>query len=98
MSFIHYKLITNKNFEKITFDGVSLSVYDLKKIILEKKFRKQIAPAPTKNGVNTNMPNKKSSDVDLEITNADTKTNTHTSTSRSTISRRIAHISRTNDK
>ena len=72
MSFIHYKLITNKNFEKITFDGVSLSVYDLKKIILEKKFRKQIAPAPTKNGVNTNMPNKKSSDVDLEITNADT--------------------------
>ena len=73
MSFIHYKLITNKNFEKITFDGVSLSVYDLKKIILEKKFRKQIA-APTQNGSMStgSMPNKKSSDVDLEITNADT--------------------------
>lgn len=73
MSFIHYKLITNKNFEKITFDGVSLSVYDLKKIILEKKFRKQIAP-PTQNGSMStgSMPNKKSSDVDLEITNADT--------------------------
>lgn len=72
MSFIHYKLITNKNFEKITFDGVSLSVFDLKKIILEKKFRKQVAAPTGKNGVNTTMPNKKNSDVDLEITNADT--------------------------
>jgi hypothetical protein len=73
MSFIHYKLITNKTFEKITFDGVSLSVFDLKKIILEKKFRKQIA-APTPNGIMStgSMPNKKNSDVDLEITNADT--------------------------
>lgn len=72
MSFIHYKLITNKNFERLTFDGVSLSVFDLKKIILEKKFRKQIAAPTGKNGVNTTMPNKKNSDVDLEITNADT--------------------------
>ena len=76
MSFIHYKLITNKNFEKITFDGVSLSVFDLKKIILEKKFRKQVAAPPSLNGMHImstgSMPNKKSSDVDLEITNADT--------------------------
>lgn len=69
MSFIHYKLITNKNFEKITFDGVSLSVYDLKKIILEKKFRKQIATSSSNQ--NGTMPNKKSVDVDLEVTNAD---------------------------
>ncbi len=76
MSFIHYKLITNKNFEKVTFDGVSLSVYDLKKIVLEKKFRKQIAPPQLVNGIHIastgSVPNKKSSDVDLEITNADT--------------------------
>jgi hypothetical protein len=67
MSFIHYKLITNQNYEKVTFDGVSLSVSDLKKIVLEKKFRKTAGPATA-----THPNNKKGFDVDLEVTNVDT--------------------------
>ena len=77
MSFIHYKLITNKDFEKVTFDGVSLTVFELKKIILEKKFRKNITPPanssiPSRGNAPVNVTTKKLSDIDLEITNVDT--------------------------
>lgn len=60
MSCIHYKLITNLNYEKLTFDGVNISVYELKKQILEKKFKR-------------NSSNTKNFEIDLEVTNADTK-------------------------
>ncbi|CAF0738685.1 unnamed protein product [Brachionus calyciflorus] len=63
MSFIHYKLITNQNYEKIAFDGVSLSVGEIKKLVMEKKFRKHITATSS---------NSRKSDVDLEVTNADT--------------------------
>ena len=43
MSYIHFKFVYNKNYDKITFDGVSLPVVQLKKLIFEKsKFVKQI--------------------------------------------------------
>jgi hypothetical protein len=71
MSFIHYKLITNKNFEKVTFDGVSLSVFELKKIVFEKKFRKPYPVALAHNGGGA-LGSKKPQDVDLEVTNVDT--------------------------
>ena len=72
MSFIHYKLITNQNYEKVTFDGVSLSVGELKKIIIEKKFRKNgtSSSSPSLAG-NTFVSNRKSNDIDLEVTNVD---------------------------
>jgi E3 ubiquitin-protein ligase RBBP6 len=60
MSCIHYKLITNLNYEKLTFDGVNLSVYELKKQILEKKFKR-------------NSSSNKHFEIDLEVTNADTQ-------------------------
>ena len=42
MSYIHYKSAFNVNFDKITFDGVSLPLIKLKKLISEKsKFAKQ---------------------------------------------------------
>jgi E3 ubiquitin-protein ligase RBBP6 len=56
MSYIHFKTVYNNNYDKITFDGVSLTLSQLKKSIFEKnifKLSKQI-------------------DFDLEITNADT--------------------------
>ena len=56
MSYIHFKTVYNNNFDKVTFDGVSLTLAQLKKLIFEKnifKLSKQI-------------------DFDLEITNADT--------------------------
>jgi hypothetical protein len=58
MSYIHFKTIYNNNYDKITFDGVSLALSQLKKSIFEKnifKLSRQI-------------------DFDLEITNADTNT------------------------
>ena len=64
MSFIHYKRITNQNYEKIAFDGVSLSVGEIKKLVMEKKFRKYVSSSSS----NTS----RRSDVDLEVTNADT--------------------------
>jgi hypothetical protein len=79
MSFIHYKLITNQqSYEKITFDGVSLSVGELKKIIIDKKFKggkggggnSNAASASHQNGAMT-QPHRKSNDVDLEVTNVD---------------------------
>ena len=73
MSFIHYKLITNKNYEKVTFDGVSLSVGELKKLILEKKFRKHTGPPGSATGT---AQAKKSSDVDLEVRCVDTDQST----------------------
>ena len=73
MSFIHYKLITNKNYEKVTFDGVSLSVGELKKLVLEKKFRKHSGPPGSAANNNNTQPNKKSSEVDLEIRCVDTQ-------------------------
>ena len=81
MSFIHYKLITNKNYEKVTFDGVSLSVAELKKLVLEKKFRKHAGPtsaASSSNGAGAvgTQPNKKANDVDLEIRCVDTDQST----------------------
>ena len=80
MSYIHYKLITNQNYEKITFDGVSLNVNELKKLILEKKFRKSMnssaAAAHNSNSLAGAVVSaaqlRKMFDVDLEITNVDT--------------------------
>lgn len=69
MSFIHYKLITNQNYEKIDFDGVSLSVGEIKKMVMEKKFRKH---APSAASSNTGNSSSRKSDVDLEVTNVDT--------------------------
>ncbi|RNA26876.1 Retinoblastoma binding 6, partial [Brachionus plicatilis] len=69
MSFIHYKLITNQNYEKIAFDGVSLSVGEIKKMVMEKKFRKH---APSAASSNTGNSSSRKSDVDLEVTNVDT--------------------------
>ena len=37
MSYIHFKTIYNRNYDKITFDGVSLSLIQLKKLILDKQ-------------------------------------------------------------
>jgi hypothetical protein len=63
-------LITNKNYEKVTFDGVSLSVYELKKLVLEKKFRKHVErPGSTTQPAQST---KKSSEVDLEVRCVDT--------------------------
>ena len=36
MSFIHFKFVSNKNFDKIVFDGVTLTLSQLKKLIFEK--------------------------------------------------------------
>ena len=56
MSYIHFKSAFSVNFDKITFDGVSLPLSQLKKLISEKsKFQ-------TSKQVN----------YDLEISNADT--------------------------
>lgn len=70
MSFIHYKLITNQNYEKIAFDGVSLSVGELKKLILEKKFRKYTSSSSSSSSSAPTISRK--SDIDLEVTNVDT--------------------------
>lgn len=72
MSFIHYKLITNQNYEKVTFDGVSLSVSDLKKLVLDKKFRKQGGSGSQGSSSTGGPSNRKLFDVDLEVTNVDT--------------------------
>jgi hypothetical protein len=56
MSYIHFKTVYNNNYDKLTFDGVNLTLSQVKKMIFEKstfKVNKQI-------------------DFDLEITNADT--------------------------
>lgn len=37
MSYIHFKTIYSRNYDKITFDGVSLSLFQLKKLILDKQ-------------------------------------------------------------
>jgi hypothetical protein len=36
MSHIHFKVIASKDFEKISFDGVNLSLKVLKSLIIEK--------------------------------------------------------------
>ena len=76
MSVIHYKLITNKSYEKITFDGVALSVLELKKQIMEKKFRMSTFKATmSSNGQPASASvhsNRRQPDVDLEVTNMDT--------------------------
>ncbi len=66
MAFIHYKLITNQNFEKVTFDGVSMSVGELKKILFERKF------AATTSRKQHHKRRAADHDFDLEITNLDT--------------------------
>ena len=57
MSFIFYKLITSSDYKKLEFDGVKLSILDLKKLIFEKaKLKKrdecdlEIKNADTKEG------------------------------------------------
>lgn len=43
MSYIHFKSAFNVNYDKVTFDGVSLTLGELKKLISEKsKLAKQI--------------------------------------------------------
>lgn len=43
MSYIHFKSVYNKNYDKVTFDAVSLNIGQLKKLIIEKsKFSKQL--------------------------------------------------------
>lgn len=56
MSYIHFKSVYNKNYDKVTFDSPSLTLSQLKKLIIEKSKFKQT----------------KQLDFDLEITNADT--------------------------
>jgi hypothetical protein len=36
MSYVHFKSAFNVNFDKVTFDGVSLTLGQLKKLISEK--------------------------------------------------------------
>lgn len=36
MSYIHFKTKTNRQYERITFDGVSLTLPQLKKLLVEK--------------------------------------------------------------
>ncbi len=43
MSYVHFKSAFNVNFDKVTFDGVSLTLGQLKKLISEKsKLVKQV--------------------------------------------------------
>lgn len=60
MSIIQFKIITNQFYEALHFDGLSLSVKEVKKLVIEKKF-----------GSST-VVNRKLSDFDLEISNLDT--------------------------
>lgn len=57
MSYIHFKTVYNLNYDKITFDGSSLSVGELKKLIIEK----------------AKLVKYKKVDFELELTNADDK-------------------------
>ena len=42
MSYIHFKSLSNLNYDKITFDGVSLTLSQLKKLVIEKsKFQER---------------------------------------------------------
>ena len=57
MSYIHFKTVYNPQYDKIAFDGVSLSVAQLKKLVIEKmKFSRrndydlQISNADTQEG------------------------------------------------
>ena len=36
MSYIHFKVISSKDFQKITFDGVNLSLKSLKTLIINQ--------------------------------------------------------------
>ena len=36
MSYIHFKTVYNLNYDKVAFDGTSISLQELKKIIAEK--------------------------------------------------------------
>lgn len=60
MSYIHFKPPFNKNYDMITFDGVSLSVAELKKMICMK----------------CKITRHRKVDIDLEITNAETNKGT----------------------
>lgn len=43
MSYIHFKSVYNNNYDKVTFDGSSLTLGQLKKLIVEKsKFSRQV--------------------------------------------------------
>ena len=43
MSYIHFKSVVNTNFDKIAFDGVSLPLAQLKKLIAERnKYTRQV--------------------------------------------------------
>lgn len=56
MSYIHFKSAFDSNFDKVEFDGVSLPLAQLKRLICEK----------------AKFVNNKQVDFDLEITNVDT--------------------------
>ncbi len=63
MSFIHFKSAYSINYDKITFDGVSLPVGELKKLIAEKAklsrqqldFDLEITNADTNQGKNISI-------------------------------------------
>ena len=43
MSYIHFKTVCSQNFDKVTFDGVSLTLNQLKTLIFEKaKYNKNL--------------------------------------------------------
>lgn len=56
MSYIHFKFVYKATYDKVTFDGVNLTLSQLKKLIVEK----------------SKLTQNKQLDYDLEITNADT--------------------------
>jgi hypothetical protein len=56
MSYIHFKFVYKTAFDKVTFDGVNLTLSQLKKLIVEK----------------SKLTQNKQLDYDLEITNVDT--------------------------
>ena len=56
MSYIHFKFVYKSTYDKVTFDGVNLTLSQLKKLIVEK----------------SKLTQNKQLDYDLEITNADT--------------------------
>ena len=56
MSYIHFKFVYKTSFDKVTFDGVNLTLSQLKKLIVEK----------------SKLTQNKQLDYDLEITNVDT--------------------------
>ena len=58
MSYIHFKSVCNQNFDKVTFDGVNLTLCQLKKLIFEKaKYNKNLNYDLEISNANTNESN-----------------------------------------